>query len=450
MTDLPSSPTPEHSATAAPDFSRAVITLVLIWLGWAFLLIGFQALVDWRYQPERPDHAVMWSASETMADSQEGKPYLLESFMNHQVSWDSEYYLSIAVGGYEDPAMRRIDVIDRGVRDKVSQNYAFFPLYPLVMQALSVPLGVLGMTPIATATLAGVLISLLGTLAGMIALYDLTRDTLGHEGGLRTAFYLLIFPTSFFLAQVYTEGLFVGLAFGSLALMRRGHLIPAAVLAALATWTRSVGVALIVPLALAWLQTVDWRSAFAASPVLGIVHNPGREVAAHNPRRERVLPLLLGAAVFLPLLAFLIWQRTIGHAFDLIQTTWFGREMFNWGGMQWGLDLMLGSFRDPAANTQMTVYYALEVVAVLLALVACLLMLRRYPGLALFGLAVLVVSVTSGAPQSLIRYVLAVPALFVFLSHLGRHAAFDRAWTVASLLLMAMQASLFTWDMWVA
>lgn len=405
-------------------------TLVLIWLAWFVLLIGFQAVVNWRYQPARPDYAVSWSHWETEADSQDGKIYLIEPFMNQQVSWDSEYYLSIAVGGYDDPEMRLIDVDDKGLRKRISQNYAFFPLYPLMMQAVSVPLRVLGLTPIATATLAGIIISLLGTLGGMIALYDLTRDRLGYNGSLRAAFYLLIFPTGFFLAQVYTEGLFIGLAFGSLALMRRGYLLPAGVLAALATWARSVGVALVIPLALAVIQSIDWRGVRAGE--------------------WRWQPLLMGiAAVALPLIAFAVWQRSIGHSFDLIQSTFFGRKLFNWEGMDWGYKQMFDSFRE-AKNTQMMVYFSLEMASVVLAVVACLFTLRCYPGLALFGLASLVVAVTSGAPQSLIRYVLAVPSLFIFLAWLGKNTVFDRAWTLLSLSLMVMQVSLFTWDMWVA
>jgi Gpi18-like mannosyltransferase len=418
------------NVAAASSRDHALRTLVLIWVAWFVLLIGFQAVVNWRYQPARPDYAVEWSHWETEADSQDGKIYLVEPFMNQQVSWDSEYYLSIAVGGYDDPEMRLIDVDDKGLRKQISQNYAFFPLYPLVTQAVGVPLRVLGLTPIATATLAGIIVSLLGTLAGMIALYDLTREQLGLAGGLRTAFYMLIFPTGFFLAQVYTEGLFIGLAFGSLALMRRGHLLQAGVLAALATWARSVGVALVIPLALAWLQSVNWQGLRSGE--------------------RRWEPLLLGiVAVALPLIAFAIWQRTIGHSFDLIQSTFFGRELFNWEGMEWGYKAMFDSFRNPK-NTQMTVYYALELASVLLAGVACLFTLRRYPGLSLFGIAVLFIAITSGAPQSLVRYVLTVPSLFIFLGWLGKYVVFDRAWTLLSLLLMVMQVSLFTWDMWVA
>ncbi len=116
----------------------------------------------------------------------------------------------------------------------------------------------------ATATLAGVSVSLLGTLAAMVALYDWTRDDRADAGGIRAAYYLLIFPMGFFLAQVYSEGLFCGLAFGALAQMRRQRWRGAALLAVLAAWTRAVGVALGLPLALAWWEEAR-EEAFAPS-----------------------------------------------------------------------------------------------------------------------------------------------------------------------------------------
>ena len=93
----------------------------------------------------------------------------------------------------------------------------------------------------------------------MLSIYDLTRAELGEEGGLRAAFYMLIFPTGFFLAQVYTEGLFIGLALGCLMLVYHKRFFWAGVLAALATLTKAIGLALIFPLFLGWASTVDWR-----------------------------------------------------------------------------------------------------------------------------------------------------------------------------------------------
>ena len=213
-----------------------LVNIILMWSCWAVLLLGFQAFASARLQPERPDDALFWTATETTLGSQDEKIYLNEPFMNNHVAWDSEFYLSIAIVGYQDPAVRGVQMtgaqaveIRPGVSmplvseigEELSLNFAFLPFYPVMMRLVSVPLRVFGLNPIATATLAGVMVSLLGTLGAMVALFDLTKDELGEAGGYRTAFYLIAFPTGMFLAQVYTEGLFVGLAFGALALTRR-------------------------------------------------------------------------------------------------------------------------------------------------------------------------------------------------------------------------------------
>src|SRR3990172_12732966 len=141
-------------------------TLVLIWLGWFLVLYGFQSLVTARLALARPDHAVSWSEYETLPSSNEGKIYLLEPFLNRQVAWDSEYYVGIAVGGYDDPAAGT--VINPANGAMLIKNYSFFPLYPYIMHAVMLPLVIFGLNAIATASLAGVIVSVLGTLAGMI------------------------------------------------------------------------------------------------------------------------------------------------------------------------------------------------------------------------------------------------------------------------------------------
>lgn len=410
--------------TVLEHLNRPLVVLVSLWLGWALLIISFQTLVDRRFQPDRPDEVLEWTGRETTRRSQNDKIYLVNPFMNRQVSWDSEFYLSIAAVGYDDPAVRLVQIPDQAPR---SMNYAFFPFYPTAIRAVAAPLRALGMEIIPAVTLAGVVVAALGTLGGMIALYDLTRDELMDAGGLRTAFYLLIFPSSFFLVQVYTEGLFVGLAFGALALLRRGHLLPAAALAALATWTRAVGGALVIPLALAW-GTALW--------------------AAYRQRSVSPLLIVKGLLPLAPVGAYLLWRLVYGESFELVETYWFGRDIFDLAG-SW--DAWRRAWESLGGNNSArVVYYLLEFGSIGLALMACLFTLRRYPGLALFGLAALVIVVTSGSAQSMIRYVLVVPSLYIFLARLGRWAAFDRAWTVAGVLLMGLLATLFTFDMWVA
>ena len=229
----------------------------------------FLALATARIQPQWPDRAQEWTEEFTSASKkyQVGHAYLLDPFMNDQVAWDSEYYLATAVEGYDSPHVHHLTPT-RGslipaneptdVGKSYSLSYAFFPLYSWMIWLFTWPLKIFGLTSIATATLAGVIVSALGTLGAMLALYDLTQDSLGEDGAMRAIFYLLIFPSAFFLLQIYTEGLFVGLAFGCLAMIKRKYWLPAALLGIAATLTRAVGIALIIPMAITWIRTGEW------------------------------------------------------------------------------------------------------------------------------------------------------------------------------------------------
>ena len=209
-----------------------VSNIVLLWLAWLVVLLSFQWIVTTRLQIKHPDYAVFWTKSQTLPSSNSDKIYLLEPFLNRQVAWDSEYYVGIAVGGYDDPDAGA--VVNPETGKEVIKNYSFFPFYPYVMWVFALPLKILGLNPIATASLAGVIVAALGTLAGLLALWDLTRPYFEEADAYRAVFYALIFPTAFFFAMVYTEGLFIGLAFGALALSKRGHWVWASLLGLLA------------------------------------------------------------------------------------------------------------------------------------------------------------------------------------------------------------------------
>jgi len=412
-------------------------TLLALWLGWAVLVLGFQAVAPGRFAPQRPDRATPWTAEETRADSHKAQPYLLDPFLNAQVAWDSEYYVSIALNGYDDPQMRALapgsdlgsaTVGPQGAHpDWTSLNYAFFPAYPLAMRALAWPLRPLGLDPVARVTLAGVIVSLAGTLAAMAALFDLARGPPG-EGeaeGLRAAVYILVWPAGFFLAQVYTEGLFLGLSFGALALARRERWLWAGLLAALAAWTRSTGALLLLPMGWMWLAQGGW----------------GRLRARPASREAARL-----ACVAAPALAYLAWRAVFGARFEFVETHFFGR------GLMW-LELSLNSWRDawalvasgePAARA----YYLVEAWGVAAALATSVILLRRDPALALYGLAILGIALTSGAAQGMHRYVLSLPALFLVPARLGRAAAFDRLWMFGNTLALAVFALAFSYDYW--
>jgi len=398
---------------------RSLRMIALIWLAWSAIMVGYMALATTRYIPSRPDEALSWSAQETRRDSLEDNLYLLDPFLNSQVAWDSEYYLAIATTGYDDPDISTVSVDG----ETYSKSYAFFPMYPYAMKILRAPLTLFGLTPIAASTLAGVLISLLGTLGAMVALYDITRDELGEEGGIRTAFMMLIFPASFFFATVYTEGLFVGLAFGSLALMQRRWLIPAAILAMLATWTRAVGGVLILPLAITWL------------------------ILFLKPEADKRRLLIQLPFLALPLVAYGIFRLANGHPFEIVEVEWFGNRLFDFGLTA---DAWSQIIERAQTEPQTAAWVIMNLSATALAVVSLCVCVRRYPMLALLGFMALLIPLTSGwtGTNSAFRYVLAVPTLWVMLGRLSRSQVFERSWTVFSVLLLAMNAFLFSFDFW--
>jgi hypothetical protein len=430
---------------------RATRTISAIWLSWVIIVIAFQALAAARLVPVYPDLAQEWTTEFTGAGYQQDHVYLLEPFMNDQVAWDSEYYLSIAVAGYDDPKSPHLTpqgtiTVDSGnevsrsgpsFNQSISVNYAFFPFYPLMIRIFAIPLQILGLNPIATATLAGVIVSALGALLGMLALYDLTHNSLGEDGALRATFYLIIFPTAFFMVQVYTEGLFVGLSFACLAMIKRKQWFVAALLGVAATMTRAIGVTLLVPMAIAWIRTGEWVD----------LDLEWRQIIHQGiPLR----PLARGLLAFSPLVAFVIWKFSyLGLAFDYIESNYFGRGFLSLG---YAFYAWSESFRSMinGGNPQHTAYYLTEFLGLAIGIIACIATIKTHPEIGWYSLAVVLISWGSGPAQGIHRYVLGAPAVFFALARWGKNPVFDRAWTLLSLLLMGLLAMLFAFDMWVA
>jgi hypothetical protein len=396
--------------------------IVLLWLSWLLIIWTYQAAVTARYTIQVPDRVFSWTAASTVTPT---SAYLSQPFMNTQVAWDSEFYLSIALQGYDDPRIRTVPVqptTQPPYNRPLSLNYAFFPVYPHLMRLLAMPLTWFGLEPIAAATLAGVVISSLGTLVGLFALSDLSERV-----GSRAIYYLLIFPTGFFLAQVYTEGLFIGLSFGCLALMRRQRWSEAAGLATVATLTRAVGVALLIPLLWSWWQE----------------NQQGKSLTKHS--FARLIPQLL--ILLLPLFVHLIWKFSFwGRAFQIVQKGFFRCQLFDLKAacVSWG-NAFLALFAD---NPATVVHNSIEFAALGLGALSCFLTLKRYPQISVYGLLIILVSTTCGTAWSISRYLLTVPSVFLVLGRLGESELFDRVWSLISILLLAMMTALFSFNFW--
>lgn len=412
-------------------------SIILLWLVWAILLIGFQQFLTARL-PKAFKTAVLAEAALLENDQ---VFYLTDPFLNEQVAWDSKFYLSIAIAGFDDPQVGMVAGGD--LPGGVSLNYSRFPLYPILVRSLAWPLEIFGLRPVAAATLAGVLISLLGTLAAMFALFDLAVDHLGDEGAFRAVFYLLVFPTGFYLAQVYTEGLFIGCAFTSLALMRRARrrkrfLLASALLAALATWTRPVGVALAPALLVSILASYRLDEPAGPGSARLLRRLPWKDLGQNS------------LFVLLPIGAYLSWALSpLGERFRFIMDTFFGAKTLSFLPtiVQWVfiVQLMLGNAAFQTSDSAYTIsFYLFELFTLLLGLVAAILIFKQNPETAVYCLVVWVISTFTALPYGYARYALVLPATFVLLGQLGKDRIFDRGWTTFSVLLMGLFTTLYS------
>jgi hypothetical protein len=398
-------------------------TVFLIWLGWAVLMMAFQAWSLSRYDLDRPDTVFDWTQSWTSDDSAARHPYLQNPVLTGHTAWDSEFYVSIALHGYEDPGMRAASpnsTADQEIAAPkkthptwVSLNHAFLPGYPYAMALIARPLAAAGMNDVGAATIAGVAISLAGALAAMLAIADLSQGDAAEQT--RAGFYLAVWPAAVFLAQVYTEGMFMGLSFGALAMLRRDRWVWAASLAAAAVWTRATGFLLVIPFAWAW-----WFG--------------GR----------RTLPRALLALS--PIAAYLVWRLIFGADFDFVETRYFGRWPLalgqSWDAWHDFVDALISG--DPPTKA----YDWVELAGIAAWLATSALYWRRDKALTLYGLATFAIVVTSGAALGMHRYAMAVPALFLAPAQLGRWPSFDRLWTLACALGLAALTALFSFGFW--
>jgi len=146
-------------------------------------------------------------------------------------NWDCDWYVGIADGGYQ--SLRQAGASG-------AANWAFFPLLPVLMWALSHATGL-------PTVYAGLVIAQLASAAGLYAIFLAARDLKGEDFARHAAIVSAFWPFAIHAAMPMTEALFVPLTIAAFLFARRGDWLLAAVAAALVSATRTVGVVLVLP-----------------------------------------------------------------------------------------------------------------------------------------------------------------------------------------------------------
>jgi len=299
--------------------------------------------------------------------------------------WDAVWYRSVAVDGYSyDPA-------------SLENNIGFYPLYPLALRGLArvLPVNILWI---------GIGFSLACLLAALLLAGNLFAEWGGESGGepgaIRGAAALLLYPTSFYFASVYTESLFLLLTVAAFWGSRRGRWAVAGGAGFLASLTRLNGFLVAIPMA--WYAWRSWRERRLAPSIA-------------------VTATLAGAAVFPAYLAARFGDPLL----------YLHSKAVGWGmrsGSLWTLFTRIyadarDALHDPARLE--TLSFVSQLASAVLFVYLTVRLFRR--GLAAEGLyaaASLLLLLHASTVAGMDRYVLALfPAFFVLAADLARRPA---------------------------
>ena len=154
-------------------------------------------------------------------------PVNVHAFFSSWNHLDVSHYLTIAQFGYT----------------KSIYDFAFFPLFPLLIRYPAYLLGSRGYL------LIGTLISNLAFFGVLCLAYLIAVEITEERVARRTLLYISIFPTAFFFFAAYNESLYLFFTLGAFLALRRQYWWLAGLLGMLSVLTRSLGILLVIPFA---------------------------------------------------------------------------------------------------------------------------------------------------------------------------------------------------------
>ncbi len=317
---------------------------------------------------------------------------------------------------YEHTARAGYDLAPDGDRYADTANWAFFPLYPLLLAAVS------ALGPADRMTWAGILLSTLCFVgfATLGALY-LRMTEPGEQDAPTAAGFAIplawlclvsLWPGDLYFAFPYSEALYALLMTASLLALTRRRRVEAAAWSAALSATRLPGIMMTPVIAVDGLRRL-----------IGL-HRAGMlRAAPATVIGQTLLPIALAPLGLFAFMAYLRWHMGDGLAFVHVQSAWNRHAMIPlivlWDGLtadDWGRVLA-----HPARES-LSLEAAFAVAGLILA--GRQMLQRRYAEAWLIAATILLAS--SSGLQSLPRFVLTNPAVIFALYRLGTQGATRR------------------------
>ena len=354
--------------------------------------------------------------------------------------FDSGFYLSIAHSGYWG-------------KETLSQmsNWAFFPLYPILIRLIATPFG----TGDDTYRIAGLVVSNVMALVACTYLYKLTKHEFGSSIASRAVMYLALFPMSFYLSAIYAESLFLALTIGCVYYARTRNWWLAGLFGGLASLTRPQGVLMLAVVGweywqflaeqFAPMQVVTGAMAMVQAWIRSRFVGLWWALAAWRTWRGFVALLLIPSGLGLFCL-YAKWK--VGNYLAFQQT-----EFHGWGRTTSNpLMLVLHMLHHPRPISPYDWnFYGLAMVVIIAFFLLLIPVFRRLPFVyGLFMLLSLIMPLTLGETNSIGRFYMEVFPIYMLLAwwtSRGNTARSERKHTVLVAcfsILIALAMTMFT------
>lgn len=298
------------------------------------------------------------------------------SYFDLMVQWDAGWYAGIVTEGYDTRAVQSGAAAGQA-------NWAFFPLYPLLVWGVKTVFGV-------GVYVAGTLVSVLALLIGCIFGYRYLVRTRSRRVARLGVGLLAIGPYSFYAYTVYTEALFICLICIGFWALSTERYVGAAITGGVLSATRSLGVLFGVAILFHLLLHAD-----VFEPLRMRVLSPTETISGEQIRRmitdRRVLSLGLVPVGLVAFMSYLWWHTGDPLAFVTIQSAW-GRSFGN------PITRSVSNLLYPSLQTQY-----LAATAILALAVAFDLIRRRRPVEGGFTILLVLIPLSSGL-TSIPRY----------------------------------------------
>lgn len=306
--------------------------------------------------------------------------------------WDSGWYLSIAKSGYT------ITNIPNG-----QSPFAFFPLYPLLVNILGSAIGDLFS--------AGLIISNVCLLVACYFLYKLVSMEYGRETALGSVKYLFLFPTAFIFSGFFTESLFLMLAVMSFYYAKRQNWLYVGALGFFLSISRPQGIFTLLPLLYEYFRQREFKLESLRPDILFLALLPAG-LAAYALFNYHMTGDLL--------------------AFYHVESSW-GRSLAN------PVQSLLNGFSWQFIDSMFLAAFTVVPLALVTAYI-------KKIGFSywLFSAVIIVLPVLTGNLQSSERYAIIAFPIFLVLAMIGKDKTMDQWMMIALALLQGFLMVLWT------